>query len=90
MEITGTIEAINPVEQVTERFKKREFVVKTEGDYPQFVLIQTTNDKVSLLNSLMTGNQVKVHFNLNGRKHNGQNGIKYFNSIDAWKIEKLN
>lgn len=90
MTIEGTIEAINPVEQITERFKKREFVVKTESvEYPQYLLIQTTNDKVSLLNGFTTGQNVRVHINLNGRKHNGQSGVKYYNSIDAWKIEKL-
>ena len=36
-----------------------------------------------------TGDEVSVDFNLRGREWNGPQGIKYFNTLDAWKIEKL-
>lgn len=90
MTIEGKVEAINPAQQISERFRKREFVVVTESaEHPQFIKIELHNDKCSLADGLTTGQKVKVHININGRKWNGGHEIQYFNSIVGWKIEKL-
>jgi single-strand DNA-binding protein len=47
-------------------------------------------DKVSLVDSLNVGDEVKVLFNLKGREWVSPQGeTKYFNTIDAWRIEKV-
>lgn len=90
MEITGKVKVINPVQQVSATFKKRELVVTTEEQYPQHIMIEFTQDKTDLLNNYNPGEQVKVSINLRGREWVNPSGeTKYFNSIQGWKIEKL-
>lgn len=88
MEITGRIKLINPTQEVSASFKKRELVVTTEEQYPQHILVEFTQAKVDDLNSFQVGEQVKVSINLRGREWiNPQGEAKYFNSITGWRIE---
>ena len=90
MEVLGRVKLINPVQQVSASFKKRELVVTTEEQYPQHILIEFAQDKTDLLNNYNVGEQVKVSINLGGREWvNPQGETKYFNSIKGWRIEKL-
>ena len=90
MEVTGRIKVINPTQEVSASFKKRELVVTTEEQYPQHIMIEFTQAKVDDLNSYKPGEQVKVSINLRGREWvNPQGETKYFNSIQGWRIERL-
>ena|ERR1017187_5586807 len=92
MEVIGIIKAKFDTTVVSERFKKRDFVVTIEpgSPYPQQVSFQLVQDKVSLIDSLNIGDEVKVLFNLKGREWVSPQGeTKYFNTIDAWRIEKI-
>lgn len=88
-ETVGLIKVILPTQQVSDKFAKREFVVTTEleSKYPQYVTFQLTQDKCALLDTINVGQEVKVHFNLRGREWNGPDGTKYFNTLEAWRIE---
>ncbi len=91
MEITGKIKVINPVQQISATFKKREVVITTEEQYPQIIMIEFTQDKTEVLNTYNVGDEVKISINLRGREWvNPQGETKYFNSIQGWRIEKLN
>lgn len=91
MEITGKITAIMAIQPISEKFKKREFVVTTgeSTPYPQPIIMQFTQDKCNILDNYSIGQQVKVQFNLRGREVNGANGLKYYNTLEAWRIEKM-
>ena len=90
MEISGKVKVINPVQQISESIKKRELVVTTEEQYPQHIMIEFTQVKVDDLNNFQVGDAVKVSINLRGREWvNPQGETKYFNSIQGWRIEKL-
>jgi len=90
MEVTGKIRVINPEQQVSASFRKRELVVATEEQYPQFISINFVQDKCDLLNSYNVGEAVKVSINLRGREWvNPQGETKYFNDIQGWRIERL-
>ena len=90
MEILGRVKVINPEQQVSATFKKRELVVTTDEQYPQHIMIEFTQDKTALLDTYTQGEQVKVSINLRGREWvNPQGETKYFNSIQGWRIEKL-
>ncbi|MEY2702625.1 MAG: hypothetical protein RLY43_1261 [Bacteroidota bacterium] len=90
MEVIGKIKVINPVQEVSASFKKRELVVTTEEQYPQHILVEFTQAKVDDLNSYQVGEQVKVSINLRGREWvNPQGETKYFNSIQGWRIERM-
>ncbi len=90
MEVSGKVKVINAEQQVSASFKKRELVVTTDEQYPQHIMIEFTQDKCDLLNNYNVGEAVKVSINLRGREWvNPQGETKYFNSIQGWRIEKL-
>ena len=91
LKIKGKVKVINPTQVVSEKFKKREFVITTEGEYGQDIIFQLTNDKVDWLNDIAVGGDVEVLFNINGREWQSPQGeVKYFNTLQAWRINKLN
>jgi hypothetical protein len=93
-EITGKIIEISPVNQVSDKFKKREFVIEKKEaggaavfiDYIKFQLIQ---DKCDLINESYLNEDVRIWFNLKGNKWERDGKINYFTNLDAWKIEKF-
>ena len=91
--ITGTLKVKFPEQQVSERFRKRDIVITdNSSQYPQHITFQLTQDKCSLIDSYNPGDEIRVFFNLRGREWNDPktNQVKYFNTIEAWKIEAVN
>lgn len=91
-ELNGTITVLKDTQQVSDRFKKREFVVKTdeESPFPQLIPLQFTQDRCSNLDSYKTGDKIKVDFYLKGREWTSPQGeVKHFLSLDAWSIDNL-
>ena len=91
MEITGKIKLIGETQTFgASGFRKRELVVTTDEQYPQMLMIEFVQDKTDALNSYAVGEDVKVSINLRGREWINPEGVaKYFNSIQGWRIEKL-
>ena len=89
MELTGILKVKMDKQIVSEKFSKREFVLTTDAtsQYPQHVSMQLTNDKCELLDGVPEGTELKVQINIKGREWNGPQGIKYFNTLEAWRIE---
>ena len=89
MDITGILKVKTDAQQVSDKFRKREFVLTdNSSQYPQHVSFQLTQDKCSLLDQYNVGDELKVHFNLRGREWTSPKGeIKYFNTLEAWRIE---
>jgi len=90
IEVTGKLHTINDTKQVSERFSKREFVVELADNpkYPQLVLFQLTGDRCSQLDEHKVGDEVRIEFSLRGREWRSPQGeLKYFNSLDVWKLE---
>lgn len=89
MDIQGRIKFIGKSEFLgANGFEKREMVISTEEQYPQHILIQFTQGRCNLLDNLQIGQLVRVHFNLRGREWvNPQGEIKYFNTVEGWKVE---
>ncbi len=90
IEATGKLHTIFETKQVSERFSKREFVVELADNpkYPQTVLFQLTGDRCAQLDGMNVGDQVRIEFSLRGREWRSPSGeVKYFNSLDVWKIE---
>lgn len=91
MEVQGKIKQIGETQTFgSNGFRKREMVITTEEQYPQFLLIEFIQDKTDLLDNCQVGQQVKVSINLRGREWiNPQGEAKYFNTIQGWRIESL-
>jgi hypothetical protein len=91
MEVTGKIKMIGEAKNVgSGSFLKRELVVTTDEQYPQYILIEFVQDKCDLLNSFKVDEAVKVSINLRGREWVDPQGVtKYFNAIQGWRVERL-
>lgn len=89
--LSGTLKVKNDTVQVSEKFSKREFVLTDASSmYPQDILFQLTQDKCNLLDAVNVNDQIEVSFNLRGREWTSPQGeVRYFNTLDAWRIEKV-
>jgi hypothetical protein len=94
-EISGRLAERFETQKVSDRFQKREFVleIKTTGntgfEFVDLIKFQTTQDKCSLLDQFRIDEEVKVSFNLRGRKWERDGQVSYFTNLEAWKIEKV-
>lgn len=90
-EVEGKLHKKFDTAQVTNTFKKREFVVELDGAYPQLVSFQLTQDRCGILDTYNEADRVKVSFDLRGREWTSPKGeVKYFNTLNAWKLEAVN
>ena len=90
-EINGRIKVINNTVVVSEKFKKREFVLTDEtSQYPQDIMFQLAQDNVNKMDGLKVGDVITAKFNLRGKAWNdpktGQD--RYFNTLDCWFVQK--
>ena len=92
MNIQGKLYAKFDTQQITDSFRKREFVVEYAENplYPQYVKFDLIQDKCDLIDNFELGETLEVFFNLKGREWTSPDGAKkYFNTLDAWKIQKM-
>lgn len=90
--IKGQIKQISPAQQVTEKFRKREFVLTdNSSQYPQHVQFQLTQDKCDLLDSFQVNDEVELGFFLRGREYQDKKtgATRYFNSLDVFKVTAI-
>ena len=89
--LKGKLIALGETKQVSDKFKKRDIVIETSGEYPQTILLELHQDKVSIGDTLNIGDNINCSYDLRGRKWTNPEGIdKYFNTITCWKIESDN
>lgn len=86
--VDGSVVYVAPVKQVTDKFRKREVVIKSNDEkYPQFISFELSNDNCSKADGLSTGQAVSIEYNLRGRAWTAPDGTtKYFNTVEAWNI----
>lgn len=84
--IKGLVHKIMDTQQISDKFAKKEIVIKTDGEYPQFVPIQFVNKNIDKLDNITTGSTVVVSYNLRGNEWKD----KYFVSLDGWQIKTEN
>src|SRR5690625_7627778 len=84
-EISGSIKVIFDTQTFDSGFSKREFVVTTEGQYPQDIKFECLQDKVELLNDFKEKQPVKVHSDTRAREYTA----RYSLIPVAWRVERL-
>ena len=92
-EITGKVIEVLPVVQVSDKFRKREFVIEKKetggsGIFVDYIKFQLVQDKCDLINESFIQEEVKIWFNLKGNRWERDGKVNYFTNLDAWKIEK--
>jgi len=66
-------------------FSVRNFAIEVQGQYPQLIQFQLTQDRCALIDKFNADEPIRVHFDLRGREWNG----KYLTNLHAWKLDRL-
>jgi hypothetical protein len=86
MELKGKVIQILPAQTGMGKkgqWKKQEFIVETQAQYPKKVCLSAWGDKIDQFN-LVAGEVVNVSVDLESREYNG----RWYTEARAWKIEK--
>ncbi len=94
LEITGKLAVKYDTMVVSEKFKKREFIVEiaeeingnTYTNYGKFQLVQ---NKCDIIDRAKIGDTVKVFFNIKGNRFEKNGKYNYMTNLDAWRVEVL-
>ena len=90
MELKGKIKLINETNQISDSFQKRDLVITTSDEYPQHITVQFIQDKCAVLDSYKADDFVTIGINIRGKEWEKDGAIRYFNTIQGWKISKEN
>ena len=90
-EITGRLIEKYETQTVSDKFKKREFVVEyrdnPNSSFTEMVKFQLTQERCTLIDPMSIGQEVRVFFNLRGRKWEKDGNVSYFTNLEGWKVE---
>ncbi|MET1168545.1 MAG: DUF3127 domain-containing protein [Flavobacteriales bacterium] len=91
MQIEARIQKIMDEQVISDRFRKREFIVQTKEQYPQTLCFEFTQDKTSVLNNFKAGQEVNVEFNIRGREWTPPQGgdTRYYTTLQAWRMNAV-
>jgi hypothetical protein len=87
MEIKGTVIQLLQLQTGMGKkgpWKKQEFVIETQAQYPKKVCLSAWGDKVDQYN-LAVGDVVNVSVDLESREYNG----RWYTEARAWKLDKV-
>jgi len=92
-ELTGKLIEKFETVHISDTFRKREFVIEhTENtggiEYTDQIKFQLTQDRCALVDSININDEIKVSFNIRGRRWVKDDRVSYFTNLEAWKIEK--
>jgi hypothetical protein len=65
-------------------WKKQEFVIETEGQYPKKVAFSMMNDKIDNANIQM-GQTIEIEVDAQSREYNG----RWYTELTAWRVNNL-
>lgn len=89
LSVKGKVEQVLKMESGVSRagkeWKKQEFILETDEQFPRKVCFTLFGDKVDMINSVGQGQEVEVSFNIESREYNG----RWFTNVNAWKIDRV-
>ncbi len=86
MEISGRIISILSEQSGEGRngpWRKQDFILETDGQYPRKVCVSVWGDKIDQF-SLKEGEQLTASVNIESREYNG----RWYTDVKAWKVER--
>lgn len=92
LEVTGKLIVKYDTQNVSDRFKKREFVIELSDEingnvYTNYAKMQLVQAKCDILDRFNEGDNVKVSFNIKGNRWERDGKVSYITNLDAWRIE---
>ena len=92
-EIKGKVLVIDDTVTISDKFKKRDFVIEVENErnseWNDFIKFQLTQDRVDLIEPIKLGQEINVSFNIKGRKWEKDGKVNYFSNLEAWRISAV-
>lgn len=90
--ITGTLYDVAKVNNISDRFRKREFVIAIEErgrdqSWTNYVRLQLENKDVLMIDQFKIGDEIEVTFDIKGSKAEKMGETLFFTNLKAWKIE---
>ena len=86
LKTTGKIKLIGDIQTFDSGFKKLEFVITTNDQYPQDIKFEIVKEKADDFKKFnKVGDMVDVKFNLRGNEWKD----KYYVSLQAWSVFKV-
>ena len=86
----GTVIHVGETVQVSEKFKKRDLVLRMDGMYPQEVKFEAKQDRCSLLDELRLHQEIEVNFALEGRRWEKEPGRpEWFNTLTIIGVKHI-
>ena len=82
MEISGKLNRLGEIQTFESGFRKREFIIETEGEYPQLIKFELLKDNVDKVTEFPIGAFLTVTFDIRGNEYHG----KIYNNLVAWRI----
>ncbi len=86
MELKGKVIQLLPLQTGMGKkgqWKKQEFIVETQSQYPKKVCLSAWGDKIDQFN-VAAGDIVNISVDLESREYNG----RWYTEARAWKLEK--
>jgi hypothetical protein len=95
LEVTGKLLVKYDTQQVSDKFKKREFVLELAEEingnvYTNFAKMQLVQNKCDILDRFNEGDSVRVSFNIKGNRWERDGKVNYITNLDAWRVEAAN
>jgi uncharacterized protein YxjI len=93
-ELSGKLIEKQDTVQVSDTFKKREFVIEHIDDssgkeFTDLIKFQLTRERCTLIDRFDINDDIKVTFNIRGKRWVKDDRVSYFTNLEAWKIEKI-
>lgn len=83
LKLQGKIKVIGEQQTFDSGFRKLEFVITTNDQYPQDVKFEIINDKIDdFVKYNKVGKDVEVSFNVRGNEYKE----KYYVNLQAWRV----
>jgi hypothetical protein len=86
IEINGKLSQILPLQTGTGKngeWKKQEFILETDDQFPKQVCMNMWGDKIDELKNLSIGQTIKASVNIESREFNG----RWYTDVKVWKLE---
>src|SRR5579875_1925224 len=95
LEVTGKLLVKYDPQQVSDKFRKREFVMELAEEingntYTNYAKMQLVQNKCDILDRFNVGDAIKVSFNIKGNRWEKDGKVNYITNLDAWRIESAN
>ena len=93
-ELTGKLTEKFETIQVSDKFKKREFVLESIEQAGSIAITNIykftlKNDRCSLIDQFEKNTELKVSFNIKGSRSEKNGKVYFFTDLEAWRIEHV-